>query len=151
MIAAAGSRNHVLRSFAPVAASLARGHCQVPCGIFTDDHRVKAMQEDAQTIRKAIVQAQELHKNTSLQDLQQIIRWVQTKEDHASKIMETSGTYFMAQKIKKAELSTEDYHNMLSLHHAVMVAAMKTKQSADLAPVDDLDAALKAIEPIYCK
>ena len=151
MLASVGTRNLGLRSFVPVTTLLARGHCQVPCGIFTDDLRVKAMQEDAQTIRKAIVQSQELHSKSSLQDLQQIIRWVQTKEEHAAKIMDTSGTYFMAQKVKKAELSTEEYHKILSLHHAVMVAAMKTKQSADLAPVDDLDAALAAIEPIYCK
>lgn len=45
-----------------------RCHCQVPCGIFHDDGRIAAILEDAMTIRKAVVQCQELHKSGKLQD-----------------------------------------------------------------------------------
>eukprot|EP00931_Biecheleriopsis_adriatica_P063349 TRINITY_DN3833_c0_g1_i1.p1 TRINITY_DN3833_c0_g1~~TRINITY_DN3833_c0_g1_i1.p1 ORF type:complete len:151 (+),score=55.41 TRINITY_DN3833_c0_g1_i1:78-530(+) len=126
-----------------------RFHCQVPCGIFTDDLRVKGMMEDASTIRKAVVQAAELHKAGSLQDVHQMVRWIATKEEHAQKIMTTTADYFLAQKVKKADLSEEEYLKRLALHHDVMVAAMKAKQSSEVGPVDTLDKALQALEPIY--
>eukprot|EP00930_Biecheleria_cincta_P078968 TRINITY_DN6661_c0_g2_i1.p1 TRINITY_DN6661_c0_g2~~TRINITY_DN6661_c0_g2_i1.p1 ORF type:complete len:146 (+),score=45.73 TRINITY_DN6661_c0_g2_i1:69-506(+) len=132
----------------PIAATQ-RFHCQVPCGIFTDELRVKAMMEDAQTIRKSVVQAAELHKAGSLQDIHQCVRWISTKEEHAQKIMTTIGDYFLAQKVKKADLSESDYLQRLALHHDVMVAAMKAKQSSELGPVDTLDKAIEALAPIY--
>merc|ERR1719336_2054923 len=128
-----------------------RGHCQVPCGIFTDDDRISAILEDASTIRKAIVQSQELHNTGKLQDLHQLIRWINTKEEHATKIMTTVAEYFLAQKVKKELLSEHDYHVVLELHHALMVAAMKTKQSSEIAPVDNLDRAIEALKPVYDK
>mmetsp|Transcript_26350 Transcript_26350/g.59984 ORF Transcript_26350/g.59984 Transcript_26350/m.59984 type:complete len:155 (-) Transcript_26350:79-543(-) len=131
----------------PVAAG--RFHCQVPCGIFTDDLRVAGIKEDAQTIRKAVVQIGELHKANSLQDLHQLVRWTATKEEHATKVMSTIGDYFLAQKVKKELLTEAEYKEVLAVHHAVMVAAMKTKQSTELAPVDALDSAIAAMEPIY--
>merc|ERR1719350_1429922 len=135
---------------APLAAAAPlRFHCQVPCGIFTDDLRVKGMIDDAATIRKAMVQSAELHKAGSIQDMHQMVRWIGTKEEHAQKIMTTVGDYFMAQKVKKADLTEKEYLEVLSLLHAVMVAAMKTKQSSELGAVDTLDAALAALEPLY--
>eukprot|EP00440_Ansanella_granifera_P002287 gb/GFBE01002480.1/.p1 GENE.gb/GFBE01002480.1/~~gb/GFBE01002480.1/.p1 ORF type:complete len:158 (+),score=63.67 gb/GFBE01002480.1/:1-474(+) len=138
-------------SGAATVALQTRFHCQVPCGIFTDELRVKSMMEDAQTIRKAVVQAAELHKAGSLQDTHQMVRWIHTKEEHAAKIMTTTAEYFLAQKVKKAELSEGDYLKQLALHHDVMVAAMKSKQSSELGPVDTLDKALEALAPIYQK
>lgn len=126
-----------------------RFHCQVPCGIFTDDLRYKMLLEDATTIRKSVVQMQELHKAGTLQDIHQMTRWIKTKEDHAGGVMHTVADYFMAQKLKKDLLSKEEYLEVLAMLHAVMVAAMKTKQSSELAAVDALDAALKALEPLY--
>merc|ERR1719330_1797811 len=132
-----------------LSAAAPRFHCQVPCGIFTDDLRVKQMIEDAATIRKAVVQTAELHKAGTLQDVHQAVRWIATKEDHAGKIMHTIGDYFMAQKVKKDQLTKEEYLEVLAMLHSVMVAAMKTKQSSELAAVDTLDAALAALEPLY--
>merc|ERR1719215_1417574 len=126
-----------------VAAGRVRG--EGPCGIFTDTLRLEGMKEDAATIRKAVVQSGELHKAGSLQDVHQMMRWIATKEEHAAKIMTTIGDYFLAQKVKKENLTKEEYHEVLALLHSVMVAAMKTKQSAELGPVDALDAALKSL------
>merc|ERR1719215_2248738 len=104
-----------------VAAGRVRG--EGPCGIFTDPLRVQAMVEDAATIRKAVVQSGELHKAGSLQDVHQMMRWIATKEEHAAKIMTTIGDYFLAQKVKKENLTKEEYHEVLALLHSVMVAA----------------------------
>merc|ERR1719235_2282558 len=128
-----------------------RAHCQVPCGIFTDNLRIEGMIEDAATIRKSVVQSQELHAAGKLQDIHQLSRWIMTKEDHAQKIMTTIGDYFLAQKVKKDLLTPEEYKEVLVLHHAVMVAAMKTKQSSEAGPVDTLDAAIEALKPVYGK
>ena len=126
-------------------------HCQVPCGIFHDDGRIAGILEDAMTIRKAVVQCQELQKSGKLQDTHQLVRWINTKEEHASKLMNTIAEYFLAQKVKKEQLSEHDYLQVLALHHAVMVAAMKTKQSSEIGPVDALDKAIQALRPVYEK
>ena len=42
-----------------------RSHCQVPCGIFDDPARVAALKEDAATVRKAMVQINELSSDSS--------------------------------------------------------------------------------------
>merc|ERR1719326_841887 len=84
------------RMYVPTAfASATRFHCQVPCGIFTDNLRIEGMVEDAATIRKAVVQSAELHGAGTLQDLHQVQRWIMTKEEHASKIMTTIADYFL--------------------------------------------------------
>mmetsp|Transcript_85662 Transcript_85662/g.223238 ORF Transcript_85662/g.223238 Transcript_85662/m.223238 type:complete len:160 (-) Transcript_85662:60-539(-) len=149
--AVAAPRAGVAAFSKPAVAASVRFHCQVPCGIFTDDLRIKGMIEDAATIRKAVVQSADLHKAGSIQDVHQMVRWIHTKEEHAAKIMTTIGDYFMAQKVKKADLTDQEYKEVLVLLHAVMVAAMKSKQSSELAAVDTLDAALKALEPLYSK
>merc|ERR1712190_315148 len=95
------------------------------------------------------VQSQELHAAGKLQDIHQLQRWIMTKEEHAAKIMTTIGDYFLAQKVKKDLLTEAEYVEVLKLHHAVMVAAMKTKQSTELGPVDTLDAAIAELEPVY--
>merc|ERR1711957_525242 len=107
------------------------------------------MGEDAATIRKAVVQNAELDKAGTLQDRHQAVRWIVAKEEHAGKIMHTIGDYFMAQKLKKDLLTNEEYLEVLAMLHSVMVAAMKTKQSSELAAVDNLDAALAALKPLY--
>eukprot|EP00927_Polykrikos_kofoidii_P068790 TRINITY_DN64123_c0_g1_i1.p1 TRINITY_DN64123_c0_g1~~TRINITY_DN64123_c0_g1_i1.p1 ORF type:complete len:162 (+),score=35.34 TRINITY_DN64123_c0_g1_i1:51-536(+) len=134
--------------FAPLSSGV-RHHCQVPCGIFHDDGRVAQMVEDAQTIRKAVVQSADLHKAGALQDIHQMVRWINTKEAHASNIMTTIGDYFLAQKVKKEMMTDTEYKEVLVLHHAVMVAAMKTKQSSETGAVDALDAAIDALKPVY--
>ena len=77
----------------------ALSHCQVPCGIFQDQARVKAMMEDAVTIRKAMVQTAALSEKVAAgdaQSLNQSCRWISTKDDHADKILRTTADYFLA-------------------------------------------------------
>merc|ERR1712187_166672 len=135
----------------PAGGGPVRCHCQVPCGIFHDDGRIASILEDAMTIRKAVAQSQELHRAGKLQDIHQLVRWINTKEEHATKIMTTIAEYFLAQKVKKDQLKHDEYLEVLGLHHAVMVAAMKTKQSSEMGPVDALDKAIVALRPVYEK
>lgn len=118
-------------------ASLAMAHCQVPCGIYGDQLRFEQMLEDEHTISKAQMQVNEYAKGQlTPETINQSVRWVTTKEEHASNIQKTIASYFMAQRIKPG---TEGYAKKLTAAHAVMVAAMKAKQSADPATAKALE------------
>merc|ERR1712151_1188282 len=89
------------------------------------------------------------------QNFNQMTRWVNTKEEHAGKIMTTISDYCLAQRCKipgtsQSPFETEkDYIDALKAHHAVMVAAMKSKQTVDAAGADNLEHTLDDVSKIY--
>ena len=118
-------------------------HCQVPCGIYTDQLRFESMLEDTKTIAKSIGAINDFAANVaggmSGTAINQVSRWVSTKEDHASHIQEVMASYFFAQRIKADH---KDYTGQLASAHRVIVAAMKAKQAADPATADALKEAI---------
>ena len=128
--------------YSPIAYS----HCQIPCGIYDDHARVKTMLEDVATARKAIDLITELSKKSDAQSNNQIVRWVINKESHTQNIISTISDYFLTQRIKPKQ---KDYIERLKKHHAVIVAAMKVKQNADMSYVDALEAGIEALLPYY--
>ena len=149
----AGAANRIARLSAHLRP--AQTHCQVPCGIFDDPATVASVRECCATIRKAMVQINELSGAGSAQAFNQMTRWVNTKEEHASKIMTTISEYCLAQRCKifgtaGSPFKTEtDYIDALKAHHAVMVAAMKTKQTVDVAAADALEHAIGDFSKMY--
>ena len=134
------------------AAPEARAHCQVPCGIYDDPARITAMREDAATIAKAIQHVMDLAGNADAQSLNQAARWISTKEAHASNIISVVAEYFLTQKVKAVAADAEGYDAYLAKladHHAVMRAAMATKQKADLEAASNLDAAIEKLAAHY--
>jgi nickel superoxide dismutase len=130
----------------------ASAHCQMPCGIYDDPARIASLKEDAATITKAITNIIELAPKQDAQSLNQATRWIATKEDHASSIITVVADYFLAQRVKPVEAGAEGYDaylKSLADHHAVMVAAMKTKQHCDLATAAALDKAIEALAKHY--
>ena len=130
------------------------GHCQVPCGIFDDPMICAKLRQDAATVRKAMAQAGELHAEAgkSLLAMNQVTRWIVTKEEHCKNIIQTVSEYMLCQRVKRAEIKTEEeYLEVLKLHHAAMQAAMKCKQTCDLAQADDLDHCLDHLCKVYTK
>ena len=128
------------------------GHCQVPCGIYDDEGRIKAMLEDTATITKAIDQLGGLVDSHTVQDVNQAVRWINTKEEHASHIIETVSVYFLTQKVKEVpsgDTGYEAYLKSLADHHAVMRAAMKTKQTVDPKAAEALGAAINNLAKHY--
>ena len=110
------------------------GHCQVPCGIYDDAVRVVQIEEDIATIRKAMSMIKGLSGKSDAQSINQMIRWVNTKESHAVKIQETVSSYFLAQRIKpkkKGAAGRQKYVNQTLLLQQLIVAAMKCKQNVD--------------------
>jgi len=99
-----------------------------------------------------MAQINELHggRSTSALEMNQSVRWINTKEEHASKIIKLVSEYCLCQRVKKEVFATEkDYLDALKAHHAVMQAAMKTKQTVDATAVADLEHAVGDFAKMY--
>lgn len=129
-----------------VAPQIASAHCQVPCGIYGDHERVHALLEDAETVSKACKMMAELAGKADAQSQQQFVRWVNNKESHAQKIIEMMSDYYFTQRIKPSQ---GDYTERLVAHHAVVLAAMKSKQSADMKHAEALSEAISGLMVYY--
>lgn len=134
----------VPRPAVPAQPAAAPVHCQVPCGIYGDKMRVDMLMEDAATVEKAMTTlvAMEAEEKPSQN---QMVRWVVTKESHAQAIQDQVAAYWLAQRIKVpgADAGPEalaKYHGQLGLLHRITVAAMKCKQTTDVANVTALRA-----------
>ncbi|GMH76250.1 hypothetical protein TrVE_jg8714 [Triparma verrucosa] len=129
------------------------GHCQVPCGIFDDPAIVAEVKQAAATIRKAMLKINELagSQETFALNFNQMTRWVNTKEEHACKIITTIAEYCLCQRVKPTGVfeTDQDYIDALKAHHAVMQGAMKCKQAVDATVADALDHAIEDFSKMY--
>ncbi len=135
-----------------VFGSLAYSHCQIPCGIYDDDARIKMIAEHTTTIEKSMKLIEEL-KNQDEINANQIVRWVNNKEAHADELSQIITHYFMAQRIKKpAEGNVQEYKKYvrrLTLLHEMLVTTMKAKQTTDTANTAKLRTLLKQFHQAY--
>ena len=109
--------------------SIALPHCQVPCGIYDDALRIVQIKEDFKTIRKAMDQIKQLSIKSNPLSSNQLIRWVMTKEQHATNIQKTVSEYFLTQRVKTDE--SQKYIDQATTLQQILVAAMKCKQTID--------------------
>ncbi len=130
-------------------------HCEVPCGIYADQMRFEMMLEDQATIAKAMekIRSYESTDKRSAQELNQHVRWVAAKEDHANKIQHVIAQYFMTQRLKPGadDAAQAAYIDQLTKAHAVMVLAMKCKQTVDPANAAALRQAILDFHKAYEK
>ncbi|UDQ99036.1 superoxide dismutase [Ni] [Lentisphaerota bacterium WC36G] len=132
-------------------------HCQMPCAIYHDEARFDDFDENIETLSKAMSEIQRLQKisNKSVTDVNQLVRWIDTKDDHAELIQDIATEYFLTQRIKmlpkgeKDEKKITEYFIKLRLLHEIMVKSMKCKQTVDLANVRSLADSIEAFEYIY--
>jgi nickel superoxide dismutase len=127
-------------------------HCEMPCGIYDDAMRIKMIRESIATIEKAMKQIDELSKAQPV-NYNQLVRWVNTKEEHATKIQETASEYFMCQRIKPAEPTDKEKYDayilQLTLMHELQLYAMKSKQTIDLDNIQKMKDILDKFEIAY--
>lgn len=127
-------------------------HCQIPCGIYNDEARFTLLAEDITTIEKSMNQITALSKEKS-ENMNQIVRWVRNKEDHAAKISKKVTYYFMAQRLKVPKKADKKAHaaylRKLGLLHEMIIYAMKAKQTTDLAHVVKLRSLLEEFRDAY--
>jgi len=135
-----------------VCASMVRSHCQIPCGIYGDQSRFDMIAENITTIEKSMRQITELSQKDK-PNFNQIVRWVQNKENHADELSHVVTYYFMAQRVKPVEKANdkayEDYVKKLTLLHELLVCSMKAKQTTDLSNVERLRALLAEFRAAY--
>ena len=128
------------------------GHCEIPCGIYGDEERFKAIAEDLKTIEKSMIQIQSLALDPN-NHMNQLVRWVNNKEKHADHIRDTVAQYFLAQRIKvpaAGDAAAEEvYSQKLSLLHKMVVSAMKCKQTVDTENVKNLHKYLDQFQKLY--
>ncbi len=137
---------------AVIIASMAYSHCQIPCGIYNDHMRFDMIAEHITTIEKSMKLIAELSRQDN-PNMNQIVRWVQNKDEHADEISQIITYYFMAQRLKlppKGDVKAYDaYVKKLTLLHEMLVYTMKTKQTTALVNVEKLRSSLAKFRDVY--
>ena len=128
-----------------VFAGYAGAHCEIPCGIYDDELRIKLIGEHIDTIEKSIKQVLSLEKQSPV-NYNQLVRWINNKEAHASEIQHIVSQYFMTQRIK---VDAKAYARKISLLHQMLVQAMRCKQTTDLENVAMLRSLLNDFSSLY--
>lgn len=127
-------------------------HCEVPCGIYTDQLRIELIKEHIMTIEKAMKQIDALSAEEDV-NYNQLVRWIDTKEHHANLIQEITEQYFMTQRIKPVDPDEEEeyakYIKEITLLHEMLIYAMKTKQSTDLQYTEKLSVTVNKFAETY--
>ncbi len=132
--------------------AVAQAHCEIPCGIYGDEMRVRMIAEHITTIEKAMKQIELISAAESVNH-NQLVRWVDNKEKHADEIQEIVTQYFMTQRIKPADPEDKKaqaaYLKQLTLLHKLVIQAMKAKQSTDLQVVEKMRKLLESFSESY--
>ena len=137
-----------------VTSSILEGpqHCEIPCGIFKDKMRIDLLNEHITTIEKSMNLINKLSKEKTI-NYNQLVRWIENKDEHANKIQKIVSQYFLHQrvKIKKEDdkAAYKKYMQQLEALHHISVYAMKTKQSTDLSLIKTLQDKVVAFEHLY--
>ena len=125
-------------------------HCEIPCGIYNDSLRITLLYEHITTIEKSMNQIISLEASGG--DMNQLVRWVTNKEEHAVKMQEIISQYFMHQRIKPVDLGAEGrdkYITQLELMHRLSIYAMKSKQSTKLEYISKMQETVHLFEHAY--
>ena len=134
-------------SFIFILSVQAFAHCEIPCGIYDDEMRIKIINEHIVTVEKSMDQIIKLEKEEH-HNSNQLVRWIMNKEHHAGEIQEIVTQYFMTQRIK---LDTKNYEKKLRLLHQMLIYSMKCKQTTDLANVSKLKELVNDFKALYFK
>jgi len=135
-----------------IIASIAYSHCQIPCGIYDDEARFGVVAEHVTTIEKSMKLITEL-SGQDKPNMNQIVRWVNNKDQHADELSEIVTYYFMAQRVtlpaEGDSKAQNEYVKKLTLLHKMLVYSMKAKQTTDLANVEQLKSLLTEFHKVY--
>ena len=128
-------------------------HCQVPCGIYDDAVRIIQIREHVTTIEKAMNKIEQLtSEKSSAQNINQLVRWINTKEEHATFIQSIAADYFLAQRIKPKQnndAGRQQYVDQTLLLQQIIVAAMKSIQSVDKSDPRSVSTLLNQFVELY--
>ncbi len=127
-------------------------HCQIPCGIYGDEMRFQMIEEDITTVEKSMQQIVELSGQSPI-NYNQLVRWINNKDEHAQKIQDVVDAYFLTQRIKPVDPTDKqaygEYSHKVVLLHQMLYYAMKAKQTTDLDNIAKLRSLLTEFHEAY--
>lgn len=126
-------------------AGTAGAHCEIPCGIYDDEARLHEIAEHITTIEKSVMEITKLQQEKDI-NYNQLVRWINNKDDHANALQEVVSQYFLTQRIK---FDDAEYDKKLAALHQMLVYAMKCKQTVDPAMVEKLRQAHQTFSVLY--
>lgn len=138
-------------AMAATLAAPAFSHCEIPCGIYGDKMRFDMIDEHITTIEKSMNQIEELSKAGDI-NYNQLVRWIDNKDTHATELQDIIAQYFLHQRVKPVDAGSDGYdtyQKQLELCHRIMVHAMKAKQTTDLAHIEALRNLTKEFRASY--
>jgi len=127
-------------------------HCELPCGIYGDEMRIKLIEEHITTIEKSMkfILTQEKLK---VKNYNQLVRWINNKENHAQYIQDIVSQYYLTQRIKPISKDRgplyDKYIEQLRIAHEMLISAMKAKQKTDIKHVETLRSLVKEFSHVY--
>ena len=131
--------------------NLAQSHCQIPCGIYGDEARFTELLEHCTTIEKSMNEINKLSTEGD-KNYNQLVRWVNNKEQHADKLSDIIVDYFMVQRVKEVAPEAEGYEvylDKVTLLHKILRTAMTCKQTTDPENVASLREDISKFEKLY--
>ena len=135
-----------------VVPAILSAHCQIPCGIYDDSLRIDLMREHTETIEKSMNTIKDLQQTEEI-NYNQLVRWINNKDEHADKFNDIVTYYFMTQKIKPVDPNNESayqkYQAQIELLHKMLVYAMRAKQTTDIENVEMLRELITKFEDSY--
>lgn len=141
-----------LTILAGLLASIAYSHCQIPCGIYDDQARFDMIAEHITTIEKSMNEIRKLSEQDK-PNMNQIVRWVQNKEEHADELGHIVTYYFMTQRVKPTQKTEgqkyDEYVKKLILLHKILISSMEAKQTTALANVEKLKGLSEEFHSVY--
>lgn len=114
-------------ALALLSSPLLHSHCQMPCGIYHDDMVFDQIDQYVETMVKCTTVLNG-NKFESLQDRNELVRWIMSKENMSNEIANFILTYFLQQKIKPDEPDTV---KRLVAAHKLLCDLVLIKQTAD--------------------
>lgn len=109
-------------------------HCQMPCGIYHDQMIYDKIDEYFETMVKAVTA---MHNNDfkTVQDRNQFMRWVITKEKMSDEMAQVLMYYFLQQKVKPG--NDDDTQDLVKSIHKMLFLLVQIKQNADVKIVKE--------------
>lgn len=102
-------------------------HCQMPCGIYHDDMVFDQIDQYVETMVKCMTVLND-NKFGTIQERNEFVRWIISKEKMSNEIAEFICSYFLQQKIKPDEPDTV---KRLVSAHKLLSDLVVIKQTAD--------------------
>lgn len=119
----------------------ALAHCQIPCGIYHDDLIFATLEQNSETLQKAVHELNEPGISSN-----QSVRWVLNKENQSDQVAQTMLTYFLQQRVKADDSKRAEKLNLIA---TICMQCTKVKQTTDANEVIVLGKEIQELKKLF--